>query len=162
MCWHLVRRNEDGYLLASLLVTAGIVQPIAENFERFYKARNGLFALYGRPECEWRFRRPPPPSHIIGCPGDTVVALVLRACDLKFTFAQPMKEFLNGLLHQARPFSRPHSIQARVILSISPAALSGTGFSPVIAFNAGNQNLPLSARSLRISGSTGGPRSMRR
>src|SRR5437764_1621249 len=115
MCWHLVRRHEDGDLLESRLVTAGIGQLVAENFERLYEARNGLFAPHRRrPECEWRFRRPPPPSHVIGCPCDTVVTLVLRACDLKFTLAQPMKELLNDLLHQARPFSRPHSIHARV------------------------------------------------
>jgi antitoxin MazE len=88
MSWHPVRGHEDGDLLESRLVTARIGQLVAENSESFDKARNRLFAPHcRRPERKWRFRGPPPPSHVIGCPRDTVVTRVFRARDLKFTFA---------------------------------------------------------------------------
>src|SRR5258708_7725460 len=100
MSWHPVRRTEDGDFLESRLVTTGIGQLVPESSESFDKTQNGLFAFHRRrPEREWRFRGPPPTSHVIGCPRYTVVTRVFRARDLKFTFAQPMKESLNEGLH---------------------------------------------------------------
>ena len=82
--------------------------------------------------------RLPPTFRVASCPRDAVVPDRSRAGYLVILAGQ-VGEQIRQIHFASRPLSRPHWTHTRADASMSPASLSATGFSSVMASSAQNQ-----------------------